>query len=233
MKNKPVIIATTAHYETNKEGLKREGWKLLDDHLHPNKKYGTLLRLFYNNCTTPENKYGLLSLLQEHILLKTESGSMRLWSDLDKLYIPVPKCIPAGEEIILPHSFNYEGAMRASSCIFNIKLQLKIRKNGNKDYFVLRKSDMKHLVGHYSKCKGKSNSKSRESFLFSRNLYKNYFFNVSGNRYKFFSENKHLYKHLLAKDTPREIPQEPLIPLTKSPRLPFMKRVKVMLWGTV
>lgn len=199
---KSMVTMKTAHYSIDRNRVSREEIKKIIQYLNPNKKYGTLLGdVYLSSLGDPRGR--LPKWMQSRILLETPEGTKR-WNTIKNNYFPVPSCIPNSEEIILPQSFDYQGAMQSASAIFNIKLQLLIKqKASSNDGFVLSDDDIKYLGNHYKPTR----TTNRAPLIF--NLEKKYFYRVEGthNLYRFSKENEHIYRHLLKRsNAPQELP---------------------------
>lgn len=201
---KSMVAMKTAHYSIDRNRVSREEIKKIIQYLNPNKKYGTFLRdIYFSQLGDPRGR--LSKWMQSRILLQTPEGTKR-WNAVSNSYFPVPSCIPSNQEVILPHSFEYQGHLHSASAVFNIKLQLLIKQRASSnDGFVLSDDDIKYLGESYKR----SNFPIVHRAALNSNLEKKYFYRVEGthNLYRFSKENEHIYRYLLkGSNAPQESP---------------------------
>ena len=202
-----MIVMKTAHYKIEK-GLPTKTRKEIQSFLSPNGRYAGFLRcvyLFKSGMYVKNQR--ILKLMQNHVLLVTPEG-MKPWKDVPD-YIPVPFCIPSGEEVILPSCFNHDSRlMHSASAIFCIKLQLLIKESGTLDSFILTEDAILDLSSHYVvvRSAAKKSKKKYSQRAFNGNLKKNLICRVKGrhNLYRLSKENEHIYKYLIKGTKPSQ-----------------------------
>jgi len=214
MNEKPVFLATTAHYKLNLNGLSQKEKNNILVCLDPNKKYGQILSCFYNYCLSGYVGTGCMLTktyrnIQKRTLIKTPKG-YEAWS-FRRTILPVPKDIKENCRVVLPKSFIYKGHFQSASAVFNLKLQTLMQEQEAREFHIGDK-ELEYLLSHYKALflPGAKRSKKRiRKIALRSNLEKGYFHRIrgKGNKYKLSKENEHLYEHILGNNAVTK-PQE-------------------------